>query len=90
MPRGPKGEKRPADVIGAAVMVATREIEETTPPMVGEFEADYGPIPSDEIQKSDPKMEALFARSSIRVTRSTFSGAKNTSLPPSMSGPKAP
>jgi hypothetical protein len=22
MPRGPKGEKRPADVIGAAVMVA--------------------------------------------------------------------
>ncbi len=23
MPRGPKGEKRPADVIGAAVMVAT-------------------------------------------------------------------
>ncbi len=31
MPRGPKGEKRPADAIGAAVMVAkiaTREIEE--------------------------------------------------------------
>jgi hypothetical protein len=31
MPRGPKGEKRPADVIGAAVMVAriaTGEIEE--------------------------------------------------------------
>jgi len=33
MPRGPKGEKRPADVIGAAVMVgkiATGEIEDTT------------------------------------------------------------
>lgn len=33
MPRGPKGEKRPGDVIGAAVMVAkiaTGEIEETT------------------------------------------------------------
>ncbi len=33
MPRGPKGEKRPADVIGAAVKVmkiATGEIEETT------------------------------------------------------------
>jgi hypothetical protein len=33
MPKGPKGEKRPADVIGAAVMVmkiATGEIEETT------------------------------------------------------------
>jgi hypothetical protein len=31
MPRGPKGEKRPADVIGAAVMVAkiaTGEITE--------------------------------------------------------------
>lgn len=35
MPQGPKGEKRPADVIGAAVMVgriATGEIEEGTPP----------------------------------------------------------
>jgi hypothetical protein len=33
MPRGPKGEKRPADVIGAAVMVgkiATGQIEDTT------------------------------------------------------------
>lgn len=35
MPRGPKGEKRPADVIGNAVHVmriATREIEEGTEP----------------------------------------------------------
>lgn len=34
MPRGPKGEKRPADVIGAAIMVgsiATGEIEEPGP-----------------------------------------------------------
>jgi hypothetical protein len=33
MPKGPRGEKRPADVIGRAVMVmkiATGEIEETT------------------------------------------------------------
>ncbi len=33
MPKGPKGEKRPADAIGAAVMVAkiaTGEIEDTT------------------------------------------------------------
>ncbi len=33
MPKGPKGEKRPADVIGAAVKVmqiVTGEIEETT------------------------------------------------------------
>jgi hypothetical protein len=32
MPRGPRGEKRPADVIGAAVMVgriATDEMEDT-------------------------------------------------------------
>jgi hypothetical protein len=31
VPRGPKGEKRPADVIGAAIMIAkiaTGEIEE--------------------------------------------------------------
>lgn len=35
MPRGPKGEKRPADVIGAAVMIgkiATGEIEDLTTP----------------------------------------------------------
>lgn len=34
MPRGPKGERRPADVIGAAIMaakIATGEIEETGP-----------------------------------------------------------
>ena len=33
MPKGPKGEKRPADAVGAAVMVAkiaTGEIEEST------------------------------------------------------------
>jgi hypothetical protein len=33
MPRGPKGEKRPAEVIGAAVMIgkiATGEIEDIT------------------------------------------------------------
>jgi hypothetical protein len=33
MPRGPKGEKRPADVIGAAVMIgriATGEIDDIT------------------------------------------------------------
>ena len=35
MPRGPKGEKRPADAVGAAVMVAkiaTGEVEESTEP----------------------------------------------------------
>jgi len=36
MPRGPKGQKRPGDVIGAAVMVAkiaTGEIEESEAPL---------------------------------------------------------
>lgn len=34
MPKGPKGEKRPADVIGNAVhimRIATGEVEDTTP-----------------------------------------------------------
>ena len=34
MPKGPKGEKRPADVVGAAVMIgkiATGEIEDSVP-----------------------------------------------------------
>jgi hypothetical protein len=38
MPRGPKGEKRPADVIGAAAMIgriATGEIDETATPEDG-------------------------------------------------------
>jgi hypothetical protein len=38
MPKGPRGEKRPADVIGAAVMVgriATGEIEELPKPKSG-------------------------------------------------------
>jgi hypothetical protein len=38
MPRGPKGEKRPADVIGNAIMVAKTamgETEQTTPPNDG-------------------------------------------------------
>lgn len=42
MPKGPKGEKRPADVIGNAVRVmkiATGEIEETLPPNDGKDQA---------------------------------------------------
>ena len=38
MPKGPQGQRRPADAIGAAVMVAkiaTGEIEETTPKKSG-------------------------------------------------------
>ena len=35
MPRGPEGKKRPADVIGSAIMIAriaTGEVEENPPP----------------------------------------------------------
>lgn len=42
MPKGPRGEKRPADVIGAAVMVgriATGEIEDTVSPIPARAEA---------------------------------------------------
>jgi hypothetical protein len=38
MPRGPQGQKRPADAIGAAIMVAkiaTGEVEETYSPKSG-------------------------------------------------------
>ena len=43
MPRGPKGERRPADVIGNAVHVMkilTGEIEETIPDIVEARDAD--------------------------------------------------
>ena len=42
MPKGPKGEKRPADVVGAAIKVAkiaTGEIEEDIEPETGKNKA---------------------------------------------------
>jgi hypothetical protein len=42
MPKGPQGQKRPADVIGAAVKVmriATGEIEESAPTMAARSKA---------------------------------------------------
>ena len=42
MPKGPKGERRPADVIGNAVhimRIATGEIDEATPPDDGKDQA---------------------------------------------------
>jgi hypothetical protein len=45
MPRGPRGERRPADVIGNAVHVmriATGEIEDTTPEKQGKGYARKG------------------------------------------------
>ena len=49
MPRGPKGEKRPADVIGNAVKVMRIA--------TGEEPEDYGP--SVELQGKDPAAVAL-------------------------------
>jgi hypothetical protein len=45
MPKGPRGEKRPADVIGAAIMaakIATGEITEQTPETEGKAYARKG------------------------------------------------
>jgi hypothetical protein len=45
MPKGPRGEKRPADVIGTAIMVgriATGEIEDKTPAKEGKEYARRG------------------------------------------------
>jgi hypothetical protein len=49
MPRGPKGERRPADVIGAAVKVMRIA--------TGEEPEDYGPDP--ESEGKDPAAVAL-------------------------------
>jgi hypothetical protein len=49
MPRGPKGERRPADVIGNAVKVM--------PIATGEEPEDYGPSP--ESEGKDPAAVAL-------------------------------
>jgi hypothetical protein len=49
MPRGPKGERRPADVIGNAVKVMRIA--------TGEEPEDYGPSPED--QGKDPAAVAL-------------------------------
>jgi len=45
MPKGPKGERRPADVVGAAIMVAkiaVGEVEENTPAREGKEYARKG------------------------------------------------
>jgi len=68
MPRGPKGEKRPADVIGNAIMVAkiaTGEIEEVIPaePPKNEAAAALGRMGGAARAKSmSPKRRAEIAR----------------------------
>lgn len=56
MPRGPKGEKRPADVIGNAVHVmriATGEIEENAPAQQGKEYARKGGGPRGPYKKEN-------------------------------------
>jgi hypothetical protein len=67
MPRGPKGEKRPADVIGNAVHVmriATGEIEDKTPKASGREYAREGGLKGGKIraEKLSPKKRAEIAR----------------------------
>lgn len=33
--------------------------------MVGEYEADYGPVPRNELSAADPEIEAVLARSTV-------------------------
>ena len=45
MPKGPRGEKRPADAIGRAILVAkiaTGEIEDQTDPLLASAAAEMG------------------------------------------------
>jgi hypothetical protein len=67
MPRGPRGEKRPADVIGNAVKVvriATGEEEEQTPALHGKEYARKGGLKGGKARAKalSPKQRAEIAR----------------------------
>jgi hypothetical protein len=67
MPRGPRGEKRPADVIGNAVKVvriATGEEEEQTPALQGKEYARKGGLKGGKARAKalSPKQRAEIAR----------------------------
>ena len=59
MPKGPKGEKRPADVIGAAVLVARIATGEIT-----------DPLPEDDVK--DPAAKALGCEGRESAGRQAF------------------
>ncbi len=66
MPKGPKGEKRPADVIGAAVKVmqiATGEIEETTD------DDSKNKAAVQAVQRARPDMTAADALAAVNLVR---------------------
>ncbi len=67
MPKGPRGQKRPADVIGNAIMVmkiATGEIEEKTPASEGKEYARKGGLKGGKARAKSlsPKQRAEIAQ----------------------------
>ena len=69
MPKGPKGQKRPADVIGCAVMVAkiaTGEIIEVEkkPSVAAEMGRKGGKARAEKLQ---PEMRAFIARKAAKA-----------------------
>jgi hypothetical protein len=69
MPRGPRGEKRPADVIGAAVMVAriaTGEIEEKPKPKSGRVRSGHAGAKARAKALSPPKRSAIAKRAAAK------------------------
>jgi hypothetical protein len=71
MPKGPKGEKRPADVIGAAIMVgkiATGEIEDSAREAGKEY-ARKGGLRGGRAraEKLSPEMRAFIAKEAAKA-----------------------
>ena len=70
MPKGPKGEKRPADVIGNAVhimRIATGEVEDTTDEKVSSAAAELGKRGGKaRAEKMTPERRAEIARAAAK------------------------
>jgi hypothetical protein len=67
MPRGPKGEKRPADVIGNAVhimRIATGEVEEAAPS--GRFRSGHAGAKARARALSSEKRQAIAKKAAAR------------------------
>ena len=69
MPKGPRGEKRPADVIGAAVMVgkiATGEIEEAPKPKSGRVRSGHAGAKARAKSLSPKERQAIAKKASMK------------------------
>jgi hypothetical protein len=53
----------PSWTTGKADQGGSRETDECH--MIGEFRADYGPVPREELTESDPEVERLLRRSKV-------------------------